>query len=79
LELFNSQVSFMLRIVIYLSDEFVGFYYLSDVKLHLLITRRSLRVGSYSLSDVGSFPSSCRAAPANHTDVRVGPYSLRGN
>jgi len=29
----------MLLIVIYLSDEFVGFYYLSSVKLHLLITR----------------------------------------
>jgi len=28
----------MLLTVIYLSDEFVGFYYLSAVKLHLLIT-----------------------------------------
>jgi hypothetical protein len=68
----NSQVSFMLFIVIYLSDEFVGFYYLSTVKLHLLITRLSLRVGSYSLIDMGSLPSSCRVAPTDHIDVHVG-------
>jgi len=79
LELFNNQVSFMLFIVIYLSVEFVGFYYLSAVKMHLLITWWSLRVRSYSLSDMGSFPSSWRVALADHTDVRMGSYSLEGN
>jgi len=38
LELLNSQVLFMLLIVIYLSDEFVGSYYISGVKFHMLIT-----------------------------------------
>jgi len=38
----------MLFIVIYLSKEFVGFYYLLVVKLHLLITLWSLRVWSCS-------------------------------
>jgi len=69
----------MLLIVIYLSDEFTGFYYISAVKLHMMITWLSLCVGPYSVRDMGSFPSSCRVAPADHTDVRVGSYSLRDN
>jgi len=38
-ELRNNQVLFILFIGIYPSDEFVGFYYLLAVELHLLITR----------------------------------------
>jgi len=69
----------MLLILIYLSDEFVGFYYLSAVKLHLLITRWSLCVSSYSLRYMVSFLSTRRVAHDDHTNVSVGSYCLRGN
>jgi len=69
----------MFLIVIYLSDEFVGFSYQSIFKLHQLITRWSLRVVSYSLGDTGSFTSIDRVAPTHHTYVVVGSYSPRGN
>jgi len=55
LELFNSQISFMLFIVIYVMDELVGFYYLSAVKLHLMVIQWSVRLGSYSLRHMDSF------------------------
>jgi len=38
-----------------------------------------VRAGPYSLKDMCSFPSSCRVASADHTNVCVGFYSLRGN
>jgi len=54
----------MLFIVTYLSDEFMGFYYLSAIELYLRITQVGMCRALLS-QDMGSFPSSCRVSPAD--------------
>jgi hypothetical protein len=52
----------------YLSDEFVVFYYLSVVKLHL--SHGFIHVGSYSLRGLGLSPSNCQLQPYSRVSTR---------